>query len=274
MSRKLLLVEDEPLQEQLLLQFCRKDIQAGKYEIIYAPTGEDALQLIEADREHEIELIIADLKMPAAQIDGWKLIKLLNRRHIDIKTIIVTAVGTEEDFTEEERKNIFFFLDKMTSLETLKFLMELALDIPDKFDINSQKVGFNTLLKASKDLPGKQKVKLIKDLLAFLSFKDLKKLEKTILPEIQGLFNDALQRDELKQWLLEKQKNGQIDSQIPLQEVGYFFLDARTIGGNGPYYYLRWWQNGKQKYSYLPKKLVDEDMPLHLRPKPREINSN
>ncbi|MGH2414113.1 MAG: response regulator, partial [Microcystaceae cyanobacterium] len=140
MPRKLLLVEDEQLQEQLLLQFCRKDLKAGKYEIIYAATGEEALQRIEADRDHEIELIIADLKMPAARIDGWELIKVLNREHIDIKTIIVTAVGSENDFTEEERKNILFFLDKMTSLETLKFLLEFALNIPDKFDINSQKV--------------------------------------------------------------------------------------------------------------------------------------
>lgn len=264
MPRKLLLVEDEKAQEQLLLQYCRQEIKAGKYEIIYVDSGENALEKIAADKDHEIELIIADLKMPAAQVDGWELIRTLTRQHIDIKTIVVTAVGSAEDFTEEEKKNVLFFLDKLTSLETLKFLLEFALDIPDKVDINSQKVRFNTLFKVSKDLPSKQKLKLIEQLLEFLNFKELKHLQKSFPEQIQSCLDEAQQRDELKKWLLQKQQLGEIDAMIPLGEVEYFFVDAKLLGGKGPYYYLRWWKDGRLHAKYLPKNLV-ETMPIRYR---------
>lgn len=107
----ILIVDDEIEQGELLQRYFKRlqRIEQKSYEVIAVNSGELALKEIEKDTGSEIDLIIADLRMPAAQVDGWNLIKLLSKKNINTKIIVVTAWGQPENFTEEEGKNIVFF---------------------------------------------------------------------------------------------------------------------------------------------------------------------
>jgi CheY-like chemotaxis protein len=289
---KLLVVEDEPGVENIFRGNYRKEIKLGKYEFIFANSGEQALEEIEKDREREIDLIIADLKMPAAKIDGREFIRILQEQHINIKIIVLTAYINEYEFSESEKENILFLLNKGTdeasfekltqivdssldqsALITLKNLVDFSLDVPDRFDIYSQHVRLDTLLKIIKELPENKKIKLIRTLLNYSNYKTLKWLEEELPKEIEKKLDTAFRQDKLKKWLLEQQSKGKISEKIPLDKIEYFFLEARTIP-NGIFYWIKWSLEGKWHSKYLPKKLIEQEMPSTFKAQIKGLPKN
>lgn len=110
---RLLILEDEEIQRVDFLDCYSEELEAGTYELIFARTGEEALEIIKKDENKKIDLIISDLRIPHAKIDGWKFIKTLVKENIDIKVIVITAVGAWEDFTIEQKRNIIYFFKKI-----------------------------------------------------------------------------------------------------------------------------------------------------------------
>jgi CheY-like chemotaxis protein len=267
MTIKLLILEDLKKQQQYFLDFYKDEIETGTYELIFTQTGEEALEIINNDRQREIDLIIADLKLPAAKIDGWQFIKTLSKSSIDIKIIVITAWGKLENFSEQERKNIIYFIKRNTEeddLELLKERIELVLEIPDHFTTESKKVRFNTLLKAAKDLPSKQKFKLINKLLGYLDLKELKAIEKQFPSWIENYRNAAIERDRVRKWLIEKEKTGELKFQIPVSELDYFYLDIKPRD-RSTYCDVRYWHEGRLCSAYVPVSLVSELLQI-IRP--------
>mgnify|MGYP001123035199 CR=1 FL=1 len=85
---RLLLVEDDVAQRRVLAGFLRK---AG-HEVLEAGS---AAQALDRSREHEIDLLITDLRLGGP--DGIELLHDLRRDHPDVQAIVVTAYGTVED---------------------------------------------------------------------------------------------------------------------------------------------------------------------------------
>jgi CheY-like chemotaxis protein len=254
MTIKLLIVEDETSQQQAFLSFFRKEIKAKEYELVFTKTGEEALEIITKDKEKKIDLLIADLRMPAAKINGWQLIKTLISQHINLKVIVVTAWGKLEDFTAEERKNIFFFLNrKESSLSKLKSLVEASLQLPEQLTIHSKRVGFNTLKKFSKDLPSRQKLQLIEDLIPYLKEKELRQLQNRSPELIHECLSQVAVKEQQKKWLIEKVQFGLFCLPIPIEDLDYFYIDSKKKDSYGPYYYLRYWWEGALRSTYLGK---------------------
>ena len=274
MTIKLLILEDLKQQQRYFLQTYKEEIKTKNYELIFTQTGEEALETINNDRDREIDLIIADLKLPGAQVDGWQFIKTLSKNSIDIKIIVITAWGHLDNFSEQERKNIIYFIERNTEeddLELIKERIELVLDLPDRFTIESKKVRFNTLLKAAKDLPTKQKIKLIEKLLSFSDLKELRQLQTKLPQLIEQSIDGAIERDRIRRWLSEKEKNGQIEffiatdegtqQKIPVRNLNYFYIDRKTRN-NSTYCEIRWWWEGSLRYTNVPKYLLSELLPL------------
>lgn len=269
---KLLILEEETTESQASIKDYCQSLNSKDYELIFAFSGEEALEIIEQDRNREIDLLISGLSMPTSKIDGWQLIKTLARHQIDLKILVVSAWGKLEDFDEESRQNIIFFTEKKTiSKEILKYLVESSLRLPERFTINSQKVRFDTLLKSAKDLPSKQKIKLIEKLLGFSDLKDLRQF-KTQLPQlIEQSIDGAIDRDRIRQWLREKEKSGQIEftiltdegsrQKIPVCDLNYFYIDRKNRH-NSIYCEIRWWWEGSLRYTNVPKYLLNELLPL------------
>ena len=63
---KILVVDDEPDVEPLVLQRMRRDIRSRKYEFVFAHNGVEAVELL--NKDEDIDMVISDINMP--QMDG------------------------------------------------------------------------------------------------------------------------------------------------------------------------------------------------------------
>ncbi|WP_024872658.1 response regulator [Tolumonas lignilytica] len=89
MEKKILLVDDEPNNLQLLRQILRDD-----YQLLFAHNGQTALDAVTA---HHPDLILLDVMMP--DLDGYEVCRRLKANPLtsDIPVIFITAMGEVDD---------------------------------------------------------------------------------------------------------------------------------------------------------------------------------
>jgi CheY-like chemotaxis protein len=101
----ILLVEDEPAVQ--LLE--RRVLEMGRYEVLIASSGEEALGVI--DRfERQIDLLVTDVVMPG--MSGRVLAEAVNRRRPGIPTLFLSGYTPDEVLKEGVRTEEAHFLQK------------------------------------------------------------------------------------------------------------------------------------------------------------------
>jgi len=89
--KKILIVDDEEKVRKLV----EVTLSVGKFEILHASTGEEALKLA---RENRPDIVLLDIMMPG-ELDGFDVCRLLKEdpqtRHIYV--IMLTAKGQQGD---------------------------------------------------------------------------------------------------------------------------------------------------------------------------------
>lgn len=88
MTSKLLIVDDEPLNINVLVELFR-----SQYKLAVAKNGEQALQRVSDDPPPD--LILLDVMMPG--MDGYEVLRRLKAQGSDIPVIFVTAMGEASD---------------------------------------------------------------------------------------------------------------------------------------------------------------------------------
>ena len=268
MASKLLFVDDEIDFERAIKQRFRKEIKSGEYEIIFARSGEEALKAIEVAPNHQIDLLLTDLKMPAAQIDGFQLLRTLHERNIYLKTIVISAYGDMQNYQQALKENVLLFLNKPIDIINLKPLIEEALNKEELINIYAEKVGFKPIYRILKELPSPKRIKLIERLIEHLELEELESLQQQLPEQLNHQLEIVRQKREEKELLKTLLRQGKIDEKTPTELVEGYFIEEKYIpkGGKkfGPYYYLRWKEDGKLKNKYLGK--IDPRQ-RHLRAK-------
>lgn len=94
MSKKVLLVEDEPI----LLDLYEERFSEEDFELLTAETGEEALKLA----QKEVDLILLDILLPG--IDGFEVLRRLkaNIDTRDIPVIVLTNLGSERSDEDKQ----------------------------------------------------------------------------------------------------------------------------------------------------------------------------
>jgi putative PEP-CTERM system response regulator len=118
MTFNVLIVDDE------------KNIRAGLgralemdgYRTLLAGDGQEALDVI---RDEEVDLVIADLKMP--RLSGEELLRRVVDQYPTVPVIILTGHGTIETAVQAMRDGAYDFLTKPVSLDRLSLLAKRAL---------------------------------------------------------------------------------------------------------------------------------------------------
>ncbi|MFA7567945.1 MAG: sigma-54 dependent transcriptional regulator [Alkalispirochaeta sp.] len=118
MTFNVLIVDDE------------KNIRAGLgraleldgYQTLLAADGQEALDVIQNE---EIDLVIADLKMP--RVSGEELLRHVVDHYPTVPVIILTGHGTIETAVQAMRDGAYDFLTKPVSLDRLSLLAKRAL---------------------------------------------------------------------------------------------------------------------------------------------------
>lgn len=123
MAAKILVVDDEPQFERLILQRFRRKVREGIYEFVFAQNGVEALEVMA--RETGIDMVLTDINMP--QMDGLTLLGELKERYPLLKTVIVSAYGDMKNIRTAMNSGAFDFVTKPIEFADLETTIEKTL---------------------------------------------------------------------------------------------------------------------------------------------------
>jgi adenylate cyclase len=104
----ILVVDDEPDLEALILQKFRRRIAAGEMRFVFARDGMEALEKIE--ETPDLDLVLSDINMP--RMDGLTLLGKLQEAPEPLATVIVSAYGDMSNIRTAMNRGAFDFLMK------------------------------------------------------------------------------------------------------------------------------------------------------------------
>src|SRR3954466_2150361 len=101
--KQILVVDDEPNLRRVLSAQLERD----GYDVHTAEDGEQALSIL---KEHHIDLVITDLRMP--RIDGMELLRRTQKLDAELPVVMITAHGTVDNAVEALKTGAFDYLTK------------------------------------------------------------------------------------------------------------------------------------------------------------------
>jgi len=116
MSPCILVVDDEPDLEALILQKFRHQIQNGTIKFLFAREGVEALATLKTNSD--IDLVVTDINMP--KMDGLSLLQKLQESEESVSAIIVSAYGDMANIRRAMNRGAFDFLTKPIDFDDLE----------------------------------------------------------------------------------------------------------------------------------------------------------
>ena len=120
---KILVVDDEPDLEPLVLQRMRRDIRAHRYEFVFAQNGVEALERLNEDEG--IDMVLSDINMP--RMDGLTLLEQIPQVDPEVRAVIISAYGDMKNIRTAMNRGAFDFVTKPIDFEDLKVTIERTL---------------------------------------------------------------------------------------------------------------------------------------------------
>ncbi|UPY38853.1 adenylate/guanylate cyclase domain-containing protein [Sediminicoccus sp. KRV36] len=105
---RILVVDDEPDLEALLRQKFRRELREGRFAMLFARDGMEALEVMA--RNPDLDLVLADINMP--RMDGLTLLGALQGMADPPATVIISAYGDMANIRTAMNRGAFDFLTK------------------------------------------------------------------------------------------------------------------------------------------------------------------
>ncbi|MDF1715760.1 MAG: adenylate/guanylate cyclase domain-containing protein [Antarcticimicrobium sp.] len=126
---RILVVDDEPDVEALVTQKFRREIRKKEMEFVFAHDGQEALDLLETDRD--VLMVLSDINMP--RMDGLTLLTHLDELHRELKTVVVSAYGDMDNIRTAMNRGAFDFVTKPIEFDDLEATIRKTLLHLDEF---------------------------------------------------------------------------------------------------------------------------------------------
>lgn len=123
MTAKILVVDDEPQLERLILQRFRKKVKNKEFSFSFARDGVDALEKV--TKEGNYDIVLSDINMP--KMDGLTFIAELQKLRLLLKTIMVSAYGDMKNIRTAMNRGSYDFVTKPIDFEDLELTLNKAL---------------------------------------------------------------------------------------------------------------------------------------------------
>lgn len=116
MIAHILVVDDEPDIEPLILQKFRHQIRDGGVRFVFVHDGIEALNVLAANTA--IDLVITDINMP--RMDGLSLLQKLIEGEVNVSAIIISAYGDMTNIRTAMNSGAFDFITKPIDFDDLE----------------------------------------------------------------------------------------------------------------------------------------------------------
>lgn len=120
---KILVVDDEPDLETLILQRMRRSIRSGQYEFVFAHNGVEALEILGAD--DTIDMVLSDINMP--KMDGLTLLEQMPSVDPNLRAVIISAYGDMKNIRTAMNRGAFDFITKPLDFDDLRVTIDRTL---------------------------------------------------------------------------------------------------------------------------------------------------
>jgi sigma-B regulation protein RsbU (phosphoserine phosphatase) len=129
-GHKILVVDDAPDLQMLMMQKFRHKVKAKEYEFLFAENGEEALIVVANNTD--LSLVLSDINMP--KMDGLTLLdELQSLDRNDLKTVIVSAYGDMDNIRTAMNRGAYDFVTKPIDFKDLETTIEKTLSEIVKF---------------------------------------------------------------------------------------------------------------------------------------------
>ena len=122
-ARQVLVVDDEPDVAVMFRQCLRREVRLGTYELFFASSGLEALDVLRDNPG--IEIILTDLNMPG--MDGMELLRALGASWPGVRSIVVSAYGDPDRMDEARERGASGFVVKPVDFPELKDMLTSSL---------------------------------------------------------------------------------------------------------------------------------------------------
>jgi adenylate cyclase len=120
MTATILVVDDEPDLEALVLQKFRRQIREGSISFLFARDGIEALHSLE--QHQHVDLVVSDINMP--RMDGLSLLAKLQEAEDKKSTVIISAYGDMSNIRTAMNRGAFDFLTKPIDFGDLELTID------------------------------------------------------------------------------------------------------------------------------------------------------
>lgn len=124
MTAKILVIDDEPLLEYVILQLFRHQISTKELEFEFAINGLQALEKLQIGGS--FDLVLTDINMP--EMDGLTLLENLPTIDPTLKAVVISAYGDMPNIRTAMNRGAFDFLTKPIDFDDLKITINKALE--------------------------------------------------------------------------------------------------------------------------------------------------
>lgn len=115
---KILVVDDERDVEMLFRQKFRKEIKNDNLELIFAFSGNEALEILEASNPPNVVYVFSDINMPG--MTGLVLLEKIKSRFPTLKVSMISAYGDPENHDKAISSGAKEFFTKPIDFISLK----------------------------------------------------------------------------------------------------------------------------------------------------------
>ena len=136
-KKQVLIVDDEPNLRKILAAQLSRD----GYDVMLAEDGEQGLQVL---KEHHIDLVVTDLKMP--KVDGMALLRAALADQPELPIVMITAHGTVDTAVEALKLGAFDYLTKPFDKDEVRQIVAKAL--------KTRELAGTEATQEPKDVPG------------------------------------------------------------------------------------------------------------------------
>ncbi len=115
---KILIVDDEKDVETLFRQKFRNEVKSKSLELVFAFSGQEALNLLEKSEPPDVVYIFSDINMPG--MTGLELLDRVKLRFPQIQVSMISAYGDPENYRNAIRSGAKEFFTKPIDFVSIK----------------------------------------------------------------------------------------------------------------------------------------------------------